>query len=683
MSTFCAGCHDPVLLLSGGFDDPRLDDPTIDPASIPGATAGINCLICHSISHVDPFGNGSWTITPPTNYPFHDSTSAPLQWLHRQLMRSRPGFHKASMNRPGVTDSATLCGTCHKAWIPEGLNDHRWLHGQNHYDSWRLSGVSGHGVESWRWPSDPSTDCNGCHMPLRPSDDIAARDRDGSGTPTIHDHLFAAGNTALPVLLDLPDRDRVLAAHERSLSESMRVDIVGLREEGRIDGAFIGPLRPELPALEPGSTWLLEVVSRNLGVGHAFTQGTADSNEIWLDLTVRAGERIIGRSGAIDDEGRVDPWAYRLNAFLVDSEGRHVQNRAPETIFTSVYDHQVPPGSATVTHYRLVVPEDVVGPLEIEVAIRYRKFDRALMDFVYGEGSGAEMVGRLPAMIVASDDIMLPTTVDGSVDREQPPPAPTWERLYDYGIGLQHAGSRGPLRQAEETFRRVAALGRAEGDFGLARVQLREGRYPEAVEALDRLAREPGTVPAWGVTYLSGVADRERGLLEEALVRFRSLADEQPSEYPRATQLGFDFSGDDALLLDIAAIELRLSTPDDLDQLEVVLDRCDRVIRRNPQDFRAWWLRAQALTLGGSALDERASNAPIVGAAFPASLRSLADAEVSGTPGGWERLLHDTFRPDAQARERAVRAARRAYPWVDHAAEPGAIYDLHRTGGLR
>ncbi|MDZ7749293.1 MAG: hypothetical protein U5K43_11075 [Halofilum sp. (in: g-proteobacteria)] len=36
--------------------------------------------------------------------------------------------------------------------IPEAVNDYKWIRGQNHYDSFLLSGVSGHGVSSFYYP---------------------------------------------------------------------------------------------------------------------------------------------------------------------------------------------------------------------------------------------------------------------------------------------------------------------------------------------------------------------------------------------------------------------------------------------------------------------------------------------------------------------------------------------------
>ena len=88
--------------------------------------------------------------------------------------------------------------------LPKALNDYRWLRGQNHYDAFLLSGVSGHGVTSFYYPPRAEKNCNGCHMPLVASDDFAAR-RNSGGELTVHGHHFPAANTALGHLLDFPD----------------------------------------------------------------------------------------------------------------------------------------------------------------------------------------------------------------------------------------------------------------------------------------------------------------------------------------------------------------------------------------------------------------------------------------------------------------------------------------------
>jgi hypothetical protein len=53
----------------------------------------------------------------------------------------------------------------------------------------------------------------------------------------------------------------------------------------------------------------------------------------------------------------------------------------------------------------------------------------------------------------------------------------------------------------------------------------------------------------------------------------------------------------------------------------------------------------------------------------------LGDKEKAAT----HRALHEKYRPDDNARDRAVAAARRRNAAADHAAQTIVIYDLHRT----
>src|SRR5581483_1567284 len=107
--------------------------------------------------------------------------------------------------------------------------------------------------------------CSGCHMPLQKSEDFGAKMFAGAETPSIHNHLFPTANTGIAWLKDYPD---VIKAHQDFLQNKLRVDLFALREGGQIDGKLHAPLRPEVPALEPGKTYLLDAVIRTLKMGH-------------------------------------------------------------------------------------------------------------------------------------------------------------------------------------------------------------------------------------------------------------------------------------------------------------------------------------------------------------------------------------------------------------------------------
>ncbi len=170
-SRWCAGCHDPVPFFSGAFDD-----PDFDPLNHPTANAGITCTVCHAITHVNSTkGNADYTIEEPLHYPFAYSENPILQWINNQLVKAKPEFHKRTFLKP-FHQTAEFCATCHKVHLPEALNHYKeFLRGQNHYDPYLLSGVSGHGARSFYYPPEAESNCNRCHMPLQASDDFGAK----------------------------------------------------------------------------------------------------------------------------------------------------------------------------------------------------------------------------------------------------------------------------------------------------------------------------------------------------------------------------------------------------------------------------------------------------------------------------------------------------------------------------
>lgn len=644
---FCAGCHDPVPFFSGQFNDPDYDD-----VSDPTAQAGITCAVCHSITHVNSNrGNADYTIDAPIPYPFATSEKRSLQWLNRQLIKAKPGFHKKTFLKP-LHKTPEFCGTCHKVHLPVELNDYKWLRGQNHYDPYLLSGASGTGVASFYYPPKAEPNCNGCHMPLHPSQDFGARPRDESGEPKVHDHMFPAANTAIPVLVGLPDAAAVVAKQQKFLEGVLRVDLFALRRGGSIDGALVAPLRPQLPELVPGESYLLETVVRTLKLGHPFTEGTADSNEVWLELVARAGDRVIGRSGALDADGAVDPWSHFVNAFVLDREGRRIDRRNPEHIFVPLYSHQIPPGAADVVHYLLRVPRDVPGPITIEARLLYRKFDTTYLRYVYGP----EYVNGLPISTIAVDRITLAVAGRGGRPDNPPSPIEPWQRWNDYGIGLLLKPGRGELRQAEEAFREVERLGRPDGPLNLARVYLRDGRVgQEAPEALRRAAAFDPAPYAWSVLWLGALVNKQNGQLDEAIRDFEQIL---AGGFAQAAGRGFDFSRDYRVLNELALTLFERAKQE---------RGAERRGAREALERRAVELSQRVLTIDPENLAAHYN----LGLLY----QDLGDAARAAE----HAALHARYKPDDNARDRAVAAARMRYPAADRAAEAVVIYDLDRA----
>lgn len=647
---FCAGCHDPVPFFSGAFDDPRFDDPDYDLSRDPLAQAGITCTACHAISNINsPRGNADFTIDEPIHYPFAFSGNTFLKWVNHQLIKAKPEFHKATFLKP-LHKSPEFCGVCHKVHIPIELNAYKWLRGQNHFDSYWLSGVSGQGISSFYYPDRAEKNCNNCHMPLIPvskEPNFGARARDESKVLKTFDHLFPSANTALPHLLSkqFTDPAGTIEAHKKFNEGVMRVDIFGIKEDGRIDGKLTAPIGPTVPALSPGSSYLLETVIRTLKMGHDFTEGTGDSNQIWLHVTVTLNGKLIAQSGGMEERGQVDPWAHFVNAFVLDREGNRIDRRNAEDVFVSLYNNQIPPGAADVAHYRFHVPKDAGGELMVEATLKYRKFDTTIMEFVTGND---RYVNHLPIMDLATDRVVFRI---GTETREPGKEEfAEWMRWNDYGIALLRKRGQGEIRQARRVFETVEKMGRAEGALNLARVFIREGLVqtdaPSALKRADDLGAHQ-----WSLLWFGALVAERNGDYSKAIENLREIL---KGGFSQATGKGYDFSRDYRLLNKLAAA---------LRQQALTRQGKNRVRMLN---------EAKDIFLKALAYDQE--NVSTHWGLYQV-YRNLNEAE----PAMKHLKLHARYKPDDNARDEAFANARVKYPPANKAAEAVVIYDLNKS----
>ncbi len=563
---WCASCHDPVMLFSGRFGHRMPLDTTHWTAH-----EGITCLSCHAITGLrDLRGNGRYVIAEPDEYPFARSTSPLGQWLHRQLILARPEPHRQAMLRP-VHRTEQFCSTCHKVGLPPDVNYYRWLRGQNEYDAWQMSGVSGNTVRSFYLPNQART-CIDCHMPLVPSDD---KGNDGG---FVRSHRFLAANTALPFL---KGHDEQLRATQAFLQDSIAtVDLFLVRVNGRT----YGPDEP-MPVLRPGDQVELTVVVRNRKVGHALPGGTNDSNELWLEVVGRDGQgQVVVASGLLDEEGRVDSTAHFFGAVFVDRAGQEANKRNPHDFRTPVYVNVIGPGTARTVHYRFTVPAG--RPLtELAVAFKHRKFKWYFHNWTF---RGQVAPGEADSLatpevdyrrwILAEDQQApaLPITTLATARRiaGQPPESciPLWERWNDYAIGLFLEGNN---RRALDAFEQVSRLNpqSPEGPINLARVLIAEGQLARAAEALaEAERRRPGYLKT---AYFRGQIYQRQGEYDQALAEWMKVLERYPL--------------DRVLLQDIGRIHYLSG------RYEEALRWFDRILAIDPEDLGGLYNRMLAL----------------------------------------------------------------------------------------
>lgn len=352
---WCAGCHDPVLLLSGTMDGP------VTPET-PGAQAGVTCVVCHSTVGVqDLTGGGRYILDVPDITALReDHPGSPLV---KFLLRQNPAPHKAGLSH-GLLAQSELCSSCHRVGLTPAQNHFRWLRGQDQYGTWTNGGASGRVARSFYTP-EKGQRCQDCHMPLVPSQDA------GNDQGFVRSHAFPGANTAVPALRG--DQAQV----ERSaqlLMGSVRVDLFGLRLEDSSSSPEVWRWPLEQQALPAGQRVTLDVVVRNLKVGHNFPEGVLDNKDVWLEVEVldSAGHRLW-RSGGLDEHGHVLSSSHRYGARLLDASAQLINKRNIGDFRVPLFSRTLGAGQSEVVPYQLDVPAREGESLTLVARLRYRK----------------------------------------------------------------------------------------------------------------------------------------------------------------------------------------------------------------------------------------------------------------------------------------------------------------------
>lgn len=472
LARFCAGCHDPALLITDAIARRGL------PRTTAAAQAGLPCLVCHSIHEAtDVRGNGGYRLTlTPVPAP---SPGAPLAM--------KQSAHSARL-RPAALAKSEVCAHCHKVGLIPELTQDGWFRGQNDYDAWQSSVAGGQGVAAVYRDGIAPKRCQDCHMPLEP----------GSGGRLVRSHRFLAANTALPHLRGDADMEARTAAFLRG---AVSLDLLVVPRAERSEA----PPHTEAQVRVDGrGEVLLDVVLRNRRVGHRFPSGTQDSNEARVVIEVRRLD--AGGAGLLlrDDH-------HVIRAQPVNAAAEPLRRRDVQHLRGVVYDTSLGPADPQVIRYRLplaALTTDATSAstprpaaLEVRATLRYRKFSLAYAAFACEALPPGETRARCLAppeveMAAARRVLLLdepppqegakgasaaPVEVDESLAR------PRWERLLDHGLGLAD-GVVDQTSEAQPSLERAALLARdrAEPQLGLARLALAQGRTADVLAAVER-----------------------------------------------------------------------------------------------------------------------------------------------------------------------------------------------------
>lgn len=406
-SMWCAGCHDHAV----AFTDMMQKHPIRQIEFTPEGQAGLGCMSCHSIVHVDStMGNGSYV----TQYPQLDrlvtSKSPVIRYIANFSILLDPKPHRHVFLKPfhhERSDVAEFCSSCHKVHLDAPVDHYRWLRGFDDYDNWQGSGVSGNSARSFYYPPKPMV-CIDCHMPMVKSDDF------GNIHGFVHSHRFVAANTAVPT--SHGDASQVEDV-EKFLKNAVTVDLFAIAEEPKgnseeqarpgaigsprtstmfavgeesargLEASVVSAVPPAklmvpvnrgVAYLRRGETARVEVVVRTKSLGHFFPGGTVDAFDCWVELkgVDDKGHTIFWSGEAADNgKGPVDPGAHFYRSLSLDERGHWINKRNAWSAHATVYAHLIPPGAADTVHFRIQVPKDCGDKITFTAKLNYRKFD--------------------------------------------------------------------------------------------------------------------------------------------------------------------------------------------------------------------------------------------------------------------------------------------------------------------
>jgi tetratricopeptide (TPR) repeat protein len=419
-SRHCGGCHDMPLMVDGLMTTGDV------PAADLRAHSGVTCRLCHGVESVTKDGNGSyvWSRTP---------IDAPTLGDGRSLAK-----HRAQVSLKAI--GTELCVGCHRGFLSPDMGDGMPVHlsGLDEPGMWRNSAWTGNGMA--RVDKVDKKTCIDCHMEREP----ATASEYGAKAGTIASHRFLGGHTWMASMRGDTEHLRRLQA---KLEGAASIDVAGALVEGPH-----AEKQWHLPAdgtpVVPGTRVSLDVVVRNLLVGHRFPGGVLDIQDTWIEVEVadRTGKRLAA-SGLAHDKDAADQDTHVLRTLVVDEHGNVLEEHEMPKFRTQIATQTLAPREAQVIRYAFDVPKDVAAPLTVTARLRHRSRTLKMQQAVCAESktkAGKEFIaGARGARDVELDPckpqpitLIAETTTQLGDGAKLSTTRPAWEREYEHGMAL-------------------------------------------------------------------------------------------------------------------------------------------------------------------------------------------------------------------------------------------------------
>jgi len=521
-SRHCDSCHNPIAVLSGALTQNSQIDRKFD-------NNGLTCMTCHSIQALkSTSGNGGYIMGTPAVMVDEKGNRIPGEVPYEDIMRHTDRHVRAVMQN--FYRTSNLCSACHKANLPEHLNDFKFISAFSAYDEWQNSKFSHQNPLTFY--TDDFKTCQNCHMARSA---ISLPDY-GAKNGTLASHSWAAGNTASPFYYGFDEQmDKTLKFLKSG--DYLNVDIFAIKKAS--DAKLIAPLGSTRFRIDANDTLDVYVVIQNKNIGHSLVPEVRDLYQAWVEFLVKdANGKDIYHSGFINPDGNLDERAHSFTNRPVDATGDFVDNHKVWTIHSVAYDNTVQAGRSSLVRYRFQVPAAIKGAITVTAKVNYRHFRPSYLDNVFGKDHPA-----YPIVEIAAKTRTLEIGDNAPVSAE-PMDNADWMRWNNLGIGFL---DQLQYQSAVEAFEEVVKLrpDYADAYTNIAIAEIQWEKYGSAAMNLQK-ALSLSSNNARALYYQAQVA-RRAGNLDGEMADLLEVVKQFPQSRDARRDLGSAYfrKGDD------------------------------------------------------------------------------------------------------------------------------------------
>ncbi len=515
-SRHCDSCHNPIAVLAGGLTQDSHVDRKFD-------SDGLTCMTCHSIQSLQSTnGNGGFVMGIPAVMVDEKGNRIPGEVPYDDILKHSDRHSKAVMH--DFLRTPEFCAACHKANLPDTLNDYKFVRAFTTYDEWQNSKFSQRNPLTFY--SGDFTTCQGCHM-KRAANTLPDY---GAKNGTFASHRWLAGNTAVPFYYGFDEQLEKTIQFLRA-GNFMNVDIFAIKKTS--DDKMIAPLGSVPFQLKSDDAVEALVVFQNKNIGHSLIPEVRDLYEAYAEFIVKdAAGKEIYHSGFIKPDGMLDERAHSFTNRPVTEKGEFVDNHKVWTIRSVAYDNTVQAGRSTLVRYQFHIPANAKGPITVTAKVNYRHLRQSYLNNIFGKDHPL-----YPLVEIASRTRVL-NIGENPAGPPDPGDNPDWMRWNNLGISyldqLQYA-------DAIQAFTEVVKLrpDYADGYTNIGLTNIQWEKYSSAKSALDKaLSLSPENARA---LYYSALVERRTGHSEAEIADLKKVVEQYPQSRDARRELGISY----------------------------------------------------------------------------------------------------------------------------------------------